>query len=282
MASGERRSGAGASGRVRTSPPQILPGRLYDYPVYCDLLFRSNDRADWVALTHCWAHDAIGAIGRVLETACGSGRLMVRLARAGFRVEGIDLSPQALTYCNGRLERAGFRSTARTGDLADFSAPRRFDAVICMLNGFRHLPNDHVARSHLACVARALRPGGLCVLGLELTPTASSVRRESRTMATRGRLTVISRLLRRSIDATRRVEQRDLEVDVHTPTAWRRIEDTLSLRTYTAAQLAQLLGEQRGLELVRSMDLDDAARVPRPVGPATERAVFVLRRSGRA
>ena len=44
---------------------------------------------------------------------------------------------------------------------------------------------------------------------------------------------------------------------------------------------ASRVGEQRGLELVRSMDLDDAARVPRPVEPATERAVFVLRRSGR-
>lgn len=270
------------SERADYSPsPEILPGRLYDYPVYCDLLFRSHDRADWIALTHCWAHDAIGKIGRVLETACGSGRLMVRLARAGLRVEGIDVSSRALTHCNKRLNRAGFRSTARTGDLADFSVPRQFDAVICMLNGFRHLPNDHVARSHLASVARALRPGGLCVLGLELTPTAASVRRESRTMATRGRLTVISRLVRRSIDVTRRVERRDLEVDIHTPAAWRRIADTLTLRTYTAAQLEQLLGDQRGLKLVRSMDLDGAALAPYPVGPATERAVYVLRRSGR-
>ena len=260
---------------MTTSHPEILPGRLYDYPAYCDLLFRSTDREDWIALEHCLEHDGGGTISRVLEAASGSGRLMIRLARRSFGVEGIDENAAALGYCNHRLRRAGFPPSAHAGDIANFSVKRRFDAVICMLNGFRHLLTEDAARSHLASVARALRPGGLYALGLELTPT---VLRDSRRLVTRGRVTVISRLIRRSVDMKRRVERRDLEVDVHTPTRWRRIKDTLVLRTYSAEQLQQLVRGERRLELVRTLDVDRPVRVPPPIGPATERAVFLLRR----
>ena len=263
-------------GESDASLPEILPGRLYDYPAYCDLLFRSNDRADWLALEHCFEHDGGGTIGRVLEAASGSGRLMIRFARSGFAVEGIDENAAALGYCNGRLRRAGFPPSAHAGDIANFSVKRRFDAVICMLNGFRHLLTEDAARSHLASVACALRPGGLYALGLELTPT---VLRDSRSLVTRGRVTLISRLIRRSVDVRRRVERRELEVDVYTPTRWRRIKDTILLRTYSAEQLGRLVRGERRLELVRTLDVDRLVRVPPPpIGPATERAVFVLRR----
>src|SRR5215210_8633506 len=45
--------------------------------------------------------------GRVLEVACGSGRVLVPLARAGHDVVGLDASPHMLALARGKLEAAG-------------------------------------------------------------------------------------------------------------------------------------------------------------------------------
>jgi 2-polyprenyl-3-methyl-5-hydroxy-6-metoxy-1,4-benzoquinol methylase len=43
--------------------------------------------------------------GRVLEVACGSGRVAVPLARAGHRVVGMDASPHMLALAQARLDQ---------------------------------------------------------------------------------------------------------------------------------------------------------------------------------
>src|SRR5829696_3720504 len=55
-----------------------------------------------------WYHElAAEAGGRVLELACGSGRLLVPLARAGCSVVGVDVSPPMLALARERLAAAG-------------------------------------------------------------------------------------------------------------------------------------------------------------------------------
>src|SRR5438270_2071389 len=43
--------------------------------------------------------------GKILEPACGSGRVLVPLARAGNRVTGIDVSPHMLALTREKLGR---------------------------------------------------------------------------------------------------------------------------------------------------------------------------------
>ena len=62
------------------------------------------------------------------EPACGTGRLLVKLAAAGYQVAGNDLSRKAVDYCNARLARHGFPAAATVGDMADFRLPRKVDA----------------------------------------------------------------------------------------------------------------------------------------------------------
>src|SRR5581483_11726966 len=51
--------------------------------------------------------------GRVLEIACGSGRVLVPLVRAGKRVVGLDASPHMLALTRQKLEAAGPEVAAR-------------------------------------------------------------------------------------------------------------------------------------------------------------------------
>ncbi|MDQ3234278.1 MAG: class I SAM-dependent methyltransferase, partial [Pseudobdellovibrionaceae bacterium] len=48
-----------------------------------------------------------GLSGPILEPAVGSGRVLIPLLKAGYQVEGFDISPEMLDSCKKRLHEAG-------------------------------------------------------------------------------------------------------------------------------------------------------------------------------
>src|SRR5690606_26456636 len=129
---------------------------------------------DWKAevefLLNCFERYAQLPVRNVYEPACGTGRLMVKLAEEGLGDVGSELNPHAVDYCNQRLERAGFPPTAVVGDMCDFRPSKPVEAAFNTINSFRHLATQGQAERHLRSVAASLRPGGIYVLGLHLTP----------------------------------------------------------------------------------------------------------------
>src|SRR5262249_21285197 len=142
-----------------TAPPRmtdVVDASIYDFPQYYDLLFGSDWRAEFDFLRTCFEKHARlrrrrtlratppgpplrrgGAVRRVFEPACGTGRLLIKLAQAGYDVAGNDLNPKAVAFCNQRLQRHGFRGTTFVGDMADFRVAKKFDAAFNMINSFR-------------------------------------------------------------------------------------------------------------------------------------------------
>ncbi|MDQ4145049.1 MAG: class I SAM-dependent methyltransferase [Actinomycetota bacterium] len=111
---------------------------------------------------------------RVLELACGSGRLLVPLARAGHTVMGLDSSRPMLARAQARLERAGQEIAARVGlvngDMRSFELDERFDLAIVAVRSFAYIRSRPDQQAVLGASARQLRPGGLLALDL-LNPT---------------------------------------------------------------------------------------------------------------
>ena len=130
---------------------------LYD-AVYAD----RNDHAFWSAV-------APGE-GAILELACGTGRVLLPLAREGHEIVGLDLSAQMLARCRAALagEPADVRARVRLvqADMTSFSLDRRFAAITSPFRGFQHVTS---VERQLACLARChahLQPGGRLVLDL--------------------------------------------------------------------------------------------------------------------
>lgn len=257
---------------------EVVQGHLYDYPRYYDLVYGSDWRAEFAFLQACFARHSDRAIRRLFEPACGTGRLMIKLAEASFDVAGNDLNPHAVAYCNARLERRGFAPSAVVGDMAAFRLRRKVDAAYNMINSFRHLPTERAAEDHLRCVAEALRTGGLYVLGLHLTPSRGERVNEEAWSARRGHLAVISSMWSESIDLKKRNERIGMRFDIYTPTRHLRIVDEMDHRTYTAAQMRRLLGRVPELETAQTYDFVYDIDQPIAIGPETEDVVFVLRK----
>lgn len=89
---------------------------------------------------------------RVLDLGCGTGHLTARVAEAGAEVVGIDSSPEMIAEARRLFPDIRFEP----GDARDFAFDQPFDAVFS--NAVLHWVKP--PEGAIACVARALRPGG--------------------------------------------------------------------------------------------------------------------------
>jgi SAM-dependent methyltransferase len=132
---------------------------IYD-AIYAD----RDDAGFWQAMA------AAAGGGPVLELGCGTGRVLLPLARAGFEITGLDLSSKMLERCRAKLQRepAEVRGRVRLipADMTSFDLGRRFAAIICPFAGFQQL---RTVEQQLACLDRCrthLLPHGRLVLDL--------------------------------------------------------------------------------------------------------------------
>lgn len=257
---------------------QTIQADFYDYPRYYDLVYGSDWKAEFDFLTGCFERFAEGEVRRVFEPACGTGRLLFRLGKAGYEVQGIDLNSRAVAYCNRRLKKHGIDGAAEVGDMASFRLPRKVDAAFNTINSFRHLLSEDAALAHLQCVAQALRKGGIYVLGLHLTPTAGEATEEESWSARRGNLCVNTHMRLVEQDLSQRAETYSICYDVYTPTQSFRLQNEVVFRTYTAEQFDRLLASVAELEACAAYDFAYDLKRPINVRPETEDVVLVLQR----
>ncbi|MBC8355813.1 MAG: class I SAM-dependent methyltransferase [Planctomycetes bacterium] len=257
---------------------ETLNANLYDFPRYYDLVFGSDWKAEFDFLTACFPKHATGSVTRVFEPACGTGRLMYRLAKEGYDVSGLDLNSKAVAYCNKRLKGHGFAETAFAADMTDFHLDQNVDIAFNMINSFRHIQTAEGAKSHLMCVANCLRQGGLYILGLHLTPTASAPSEAESWSASRGNLCVNTSLWMMDRNLKKREETFSMTFDIYTPTKSFRIEDTISFRTYTADEMSSLVNNVGGFEVAATYDFAYNINHPISVDASTEDVVYILRK----
>ncbi len=102
---------------------------------------------------------------QVLDVGCGTGRHSAELARLGYRMTGVDLSPDMLAVASKRAADASVEVELVNSNAADFVRPDAFDAAICLCEGAMCLlgpDDDDLQRDQiiLGNVFRSLRPGG--------------------------------------------------------------------------------------------------------------------------
>lgn len=251
---------------------------IYDYPKYYDLLFGSDCKAEQDFLTASFEKHAGRKVERLFEPACGTGRLLIRMAKAGYAVAGNDLNPKAVKFCNDRLMRHGFPASVTIDDMSDFKLKKKFDAAFNTINSFRHLGTEAAALAHLQCMAGSMNKGGLYILGIHLEPTVGEPMEEESWSARRGNLVVNSYMWSKGIDRKNRMEHLGMHIDVFTPTKRLRIVDHMDYRTYKKAQFQSLMKKIPELEIAATYDFSYDIDKPIAIKPDTEDVVFVIRK----
>lgn len=134
---------------------------VYKHPRYCAIAYQWNTEAECDFIEACLkAHGPAGA-NRLLDIGCGAGRHLIELARRGYRLTGVDTSPEMIAYIQAEAAQAKLPITAAVDDLRHLAIPGPFDAAFCFMDTFRFLLTNEAIRAHLAAVAERLVPGGL-------------------------------------------------------------------------------------------------------------------------
>lgn len=156
------------------------PVRLAWYHVGMNEITTAYDLiAPWYDLEHASFDDDLAIYrsfaeatgGPLLEIGCGSGRLLVPLAAAGYAITGVDSSPTMLSRCRAALDVAGPAVAARvTLAQADMThlhlAAQAFHLVFIALGTFQHLTDLTARRMTLRALRAHVVPGATLVLDL--------------------------------------------------------------------------------------------------------------------
>jgi SAM-dependent methyltransferase len=132
-------------------------GLLYDsVPLYAE-------RSDVVF----YVEEAKAAGGSVLELGCGTGRILLPIARAGRPIVGVDSSREMLARCRQKLAAEPAAVQGRVAlherDIHDFDLGTTHALIIAPFRVVQHLTTVDDQLRFLAAVARHLAPNGRLV-----------------------------------------------------------------------------------------------------------------------
>lgn len=160
-----------------TSSAEVTSKGLYADPLIYEVLHQPGTRGEAIHIERiARRHVGVGdGPMTFLEPASGTGRYLLALAERGHRGVGVDLSAAMVRFARRRAREQG--QAARLSYIAAamerFTLPRRWrgrvDAAFNPINSIRHLMDDASMLAHFDAVRAALRPGGVYVVGIELS-----------------------------------------------------------------------------------------------------------------
>jgi SAM-dependent methyltransferase len=120
----------------------------------------------WADQTEAEVDRALAMLGaqggeRVLDMACGTGRHSHELARRGFDVVGVDISPDLLAIAEADAEAESLSASFIAADLRKLDFDQEFDFVLNLNDGaIGYFETEEENHRTFEVIAAALRPGG--------------------------------------------------------------------------------------------------------------------------
>jgi len=104
----------------------------------------------------------------ILELACGTGRVLLPLAREGYHITGVDVSAAMLDVARRHVNAEGLanRITLVEQDMRTLELDGRFNLIFIAANSFSHLTTLDEQLAALGRIRQHLNPGGLLVIDL--------------------------------------------------------------------------------------------------------------------
>ena len=271
----------GATAPKPASRARYVEFDWYETPKYYDAIFDVDSDVEGAFLDAAFEkHATPSARGRkrVREPACGSGRLLVEMARRGWKAHGFDLEPAMVDFSKRRLAEEGLPGTVSSGDMADFKVRGTFDLAHCFVSTFKYLLSEQDARGHLESVARALRPGGIYALGFHLSWYDYREKTNERWVTEKDGARVECTISGWPADRSTRREKVEARMKVFENGAEKRAKTSWWFRSYDARQVRSLLKSVPALEHVETYDFHYEIDEPQRFSDAQCDTLLILRR----
>lgn len=102
---------------------------------------------------------------KILDLACGYGRFTIPLAKDGYNIEGIDITPVFIRDAETEAKKNNLNISLRIGDMRQLPyGEEKFDCVICMWNAFSELTTLQDQVRTIVEIERVLKSGGMALI----------------------------------------------------------------------------------------------------------------------
>ena len=120
-----------------------------DYPAYFDYIKK------------VFARHGSGKEELILDLGCGTGKLTAEMAKCGFDMIGIDISPEMLSEASMNACESEYSILYLLQDMRSFELYGTVDAIICALDGVSYLYSRDDLLKCFKLVRNYLNPGAL-------------------------------------------------------------------------------------------------------------------------
>ena len=103
--------------------------------------------------------------GPLLDLACGTGTMAIRLAEQGFQVTGLDIIPEMIAWASQKAAAHGVAIEWVVADARTFHLHRQFPFIYMLGNAFQHFLTRADQEALLARVREHLHPQGCFLFG---------------------------------------------------------------------------------------------------------------------
>jgi len=138
---------------------------------------------DWLSARHDdvdhYVEYFTGFPGKVLELACGTGRILLPLANAGVDIHGLDGSESMLRILKTKAKKDGIPNIQlHHQPMESFDLGTEFDTIFVTSGSFQLITEPDDVKSSLKCIHQHLKDGGAFVVDIFI-PWASIEQSES-------------------------------------------------------------------------------------------------------
>jgi len=111
-----------------------------------------------------YVKEAKKAKGKVLEIACGTGRVYLELLRNGIDAYGIDISDALLNVLRNKAKKEGLEAKVYNQDMRYFKFDEKFDRILLPFSSFLHNTTYKDQITTLKNIYKHLNEGGKLII----------------------------------------------------------------------------------------------------------------------
>lgn len=137
-----------------------------DYAFYYDLLYQEKNYAVETTYIHSLIEQYAPKADKLLDLGCGTGKHALEMVNRGYRVHGVDLSPEMLVQAKKNANIKGFddeRLQFSQGDARSVRLDKKFDVALSLFHvmSYQTIPAD--TKAFLNTMVDHLEVGGILI-----------------------------------------------------------------------------------------------------------------------
>lgn len=133
---------------------------IYDY------VMRHVDYGRWAKHLESLFSLADVPVKRVLDLACGTGSLLLKLIDLDFEVAGFDASEEMINMAHEKAKKKGIKISIWRGTMENFRVKKPFHACVCTYDSMNYCKDLNACHNVMSHVADALCAGGVFIFDI--------------------------------------------------------------------------------------------------------------------